>query len=211
MNKAGLLLVVVGPSGCGKTTVTRRAMERLPELCFSVSCTTRPQRAGEQDGVDYFFLDEEAFKDRLSRHEFLEHAQVHGNFYGTLRGQVETTVAAGDVVLLDIDVQGARQVRASGADAVFVFMLPPSNDELERRLRGRATDSDEVISRRLLTARSEMSEAPDYDYLIVNDVLEQAVEDLLLVVAAERLRRSKEAVCRRLGLDVDVVSTQAGR
>jgi guanylate kinase len=209
LNKAGLLLVVVGPSGCGKTSVTRRAMERLPELCFSVSCTTRGQRAGEQDGVDYFFLDAEEFKDRLSRQEFLEHAEVHGNLYGTLRGQVETAVAAGKVVLLDIDVQGARQVRAGGADAVFVFMLPPSPDELERRLRGRATDSEEVISGRLITARSEMSEAPDYDYLIVNDVLDEAVDDLLGVVVAERLRRSKEAVCRRLALDVS--STQVSR
>ncbi len=200
MSKAGLLVVVVGPSGCGKTTVTRQAMQRLPELRFSVSCTTRPQRAGERDGTDYYFLDERAFRERLTRGEFLEHAQVHGNLYGTLREQVAAAVDAGDVVLLDIDVQGARQVRAAGVDAVFVFMLPPDMEALEGRLRGRGTDSPEVVAGRLAVARSEMSEAPGYDYLIVNDELSRAVEDFLVVVAAERMRRSTHAVWADLDL-----------
>lgn len=130
---------------------------------------------------------------------------MHGNFYGTLRSQVAAAVGAGDVVLLDIDVQGAQQVREAGVDAVFVFMLPPSVEALERRLRGRGTDSAEVIAGRLAVARAEMSEAPSYDYLIVNDELSRAVEDFLVVVAAERMRRSTEAVWD--SLDLAVVST----
>ncbi len=175
-------------------------MQRLPELRFSVSCTTRPQRAGERDGTDYYFLDERAFRERLTRGEFLEHAQVHGNLYGTLREQVAAAVDAGDVVLLDIDVQGARQVRAAGVDAVFVFMLPPDMEALEGRLRGRGTDSPEVVAGRRAVARSGMSEAPGYDYLIVKDELSRAVVDVLVVVAAERMRRSTHAVWADLDL-----------
>ncbi len=193
MSSAGLLLVVTGPSGCGKTTVTRRAMERLPELCFSVSCTTRKARPGEVDGVDYFFVDTASFEARIASDDFLEHALVHGSYYGTLREQVSASVAGGAVVLLDIDVQGARQVRAAGIDAVFLFMLPPSLDILEKRLRGRATDSEEVISGRLAIAEAEMSEAPLFDYQLVNDDVDRAVSSFLSVIAAERARRSPES------------------
>ena len=188
-----MLLVVTGPSGCGKTTVTRRAMERLPELCFSVSCTTRKARPGEVDGVDYFFVDTASFEARIASDDFLEHALVHGSYYGTLREQVSASVAGGAVVLLDIDVQGARQVRAAGIDAVFLFMLPPSLDILEKRLRGRATDSEEVISGRLAIAEAEMSEAPLFDYQLVNDDVDRAVSSFLSVIAAERARRSPES------------------
>ena len=193
MSSAGLLLVVTGPSGCGKTTVTRRAMETLPELCFSVSCTTRKARPGEVDGVDYFFVDTASFEARVASGDFLEHALVHGSYYGTLREQVSASVGGGAVVLLDIDVQGARQVRAAGVDAVFLFMLPPSLDILEKRLRGRATDSEEVISGRLAIAEAEMSEAPLFDYQLVNDDVDKAVSSFLSVVATERARRSPES------------------
>ena len=200
MSKSGLLLVVTGPSGCGKTTVTREVMEQLPEVRFSISCTTRPQRDGEVEGVDYFFLDEETFERRVSAGDFLEHAVVHGNHYGTLRDQVYAAVEGGAVILLDIDVQGARLVREAGENAVFLFMLPPSAEALERRLRGRGTDSDEVISGRLAIARAEMSEAPTFDYLLVNDELDEAVRDFLAVIAVERMRRARQQICDQLEL-----------
>jgi guanylate kinase len=200
LNKSGLLLLVVGPSGCGKTTVIRAGLEQLPEAHFSVSCTTRPPRAGEVDGVDYFFLGEANFEQRVKGGDFLEHAVVHGNRYGTLREQVTVAVAEGAVVILDIDVQGARQVRAAGDDAVFMFVLPPSMQALENRLRGRASDSEEAIARRLAIARAEMSEAPLFDYLLVNDELSTVVSDFLAVIAAERLRRSRGGIVRTLQL-----------
>lgn len=190
MSDPGLLLVFTGPSGCGKTTLVRRAMAQLPELRFSVSYTTRARRGAEVDGEDYHFVDLEDFEARLARGEFLEHALVHGNRYGTHRNSVETLVRGGAVVLLDIDVQGARQVRASGADAVFVFLLPPSMDELELRLRGRGTDASDVIDRRLAVARSEIAEAPTFDYRIVNDDLERAEEEFLTLVHEERQQRA---------------------
>jgi len=193
-------LLVVGPSGCGKTTVIRAGLEQLPEARFSVSCTTRPPRAGEVDGVDYFFLGEADFAQRVANRDFLEHAVVHGNRYGTLREQVSAAVAEGAVVILDIDVQGARQVRAAAVDAVFVFVLPPSMQALESRLRGRASDSEEVIAGRLAIARAEMSEAPLFDYLLVNDELPEAVSEFLSVIAAERLRRSRDEIARALQL-----------
>jgi len=201
LSESGLLLLVVGPSGCGKTTVSREVMARLPEVRFSVSCTTRPARDGEVDGVDYFFVDEPTFLQRVNDGEFLEHAVVHGNYYGTLREQVSSAVAGGAVVLLDIDVQGARQIREAGDDAVSLFILPPSMDALESRLRGRATDSDEVIAGRLAIARTEMSEAPVFDYLLVNDDLNEAVSKFLAVIAAERLRSDRDRICEQFGLD----------
>jgi guanylate kinase len=196
----GLLLVMTGPSGAGKTTLSRRVMADRADVRFSISYTTRPARSEEVDGTDYFFTDADSFAEQVERREFLEHATVHGNLYGTHRPQVEAQVAKGDVVLLDIDVQGARQVRASGIDAVFLFVLPPSDAELERRLRGRNTDSEEVIRGRLGIARQEMAEAPWFDYLVVNDDLDRATADFLAVVRAERLRRASAAVCRTLNL-----------
>ena len=196
----GLLLVMTGPSGAGKTTLSRHVMGQLPEIRFSVSFTTRPAREDEVDGVDYHFVAPGEFTRRRADFEFLEHATVHGNLYGSHRPQVEAEVAAGGVILLDIDVQGARQVRASGIDAVFLFVLPPSYAELERRLRGRGTDGDEVIARRLGIARREMAEAPWFDYLVVNDEVERASADFVSVVRAERLRRGRASVCRSLDL-----------
>ena len=182
MSSGGLLLVMTGPSGVGKSTLVRRVQQDLPEVCFSVSCTTRPMRVGEQEGRDYFFVSPEEFAARLSRSEFLEHATVHGNLYGTLRSHVLDQVAEGAVVLLDIDVQGAAQVRESGTDATFVFILPPTFEALEQRLRGRATDAPEVIDRRLAVARSEMKSAECFDYRIVNDDLEAAASRFVSVI-----------------------------
>lgn len=196
-SRTGLVLVLSGPSGVGKTTVYRQFLARCPSVRFSVSCTTRAPRTGEVDGVDYHFLERGDFQRRVAAGEFLEHAEVHGNLYGTLRAEVERTVCAGGDVLLDIDVQGARLVRASAAPTplapclVFVFVGPPSLAALEGRLRGRGTDAEEVIQRRLRNARAELDAWREYDYLIVNDVLDEAVADLVSVLAAAR-----RATCR---------------
>ncbi len=189
MSEPGLLMVMTGPSGAGKSSLVRRAQRSLPELEFSVSCTTRPVRRGEQDGIDYFFIDPDEFARRRDAGEFLEHATVHGNSYGTPAAYVARRVEAGAVVILDIDVQGAAQVRATGVDASFLFVLPPSFEVLEQRLRGRATDSEEVIVGRLAVARSEMAEAPLFDHQLVNDDLERATGELLAVIDRERGRR----------------------
>lgn len=186
----GLAVVLSGPSGVGKTTVYRQFLARCPEVRFSVSCTTRAPRTGEVDGRDYHFLSREGFLRRVAAGEFLEHAEVHGNLYGTLRAEVEGVVWAGQDVLLDIDVQGARLVRAAAAGTplaaalVFVFVGPPSLPVIEQRLRGRASDAEEVIQRRLRNARTELLAWSEYDYLIINDTLDDAVADLVAVRAA---------------------------
>ncbi len=173
--RLGILLVVSGPSGAGKSTVIAALRRHLPELRFSVSCTTRPPRPGEQDGADYHFLSPEDFAARLAADAFLEHAEVHAHRYGTLRNEVAPRLEAGEDVLLDIDVQGARQIAARAARDPLVgrclervFLAPPSLTVLERRLRTRATDSDETIRRRLANARLEMTAWREYDFLVVN-------------------------------------------
>lgn len=190
MSQPGLLLVMTGPSGVGKSTLVASVRERIPEIEFSVSCTTRPRRAGEVDGVDYFFVDAAEFARRRDGDEFLEHATVHGNSYGTLRSVAVDRVAAGAVVLLDIDVQGADQVRDSGADAAFLFVLPPSFEVLEARLRGRATDAADVIERRLVTARHEVQQAGWFDARVVNDDLARATDEFVAFIEAERAVRA---------------------
>ena len=189
MSQPGLLMVMTGPSGAGKSSLVRGAQRSLPELEFSVSCTTRPMRRGEVEGVDYFFVDPAQFARRRDAGDFLEHATVHGNSYGTPAAYVARRVEAGAVVILDIDVQGAAQVRASGVDATFLFVLPPSFEVLEARLRGRATDAEQVILGRLAVARSEMDEAPLFDHRVVNDDLDLATVELLEVIDRERSRR----------------------
>lgn len=186
----GMLLVLSAPSGCGKTTILRQVTAELPGLSFSVSHTTRQPRPGEVSGRDYHFVSPEQFKAIRDQQPsgFLEWAEVHGNCYGTARQEVERRLAAGADVILDIDVQGAEQVRRN-AQPVTVFIAPPSLAELERRLRGRGTESAESLRVRLANADKEMQAAAAYTYLIVNDRLEQAVLALKSVILAERCRQ----------------------
>lgn len=189
----GMLIVLSAPSGCGKTTMVQRLMQSLPGLVFSVSHTTRAPRGREVDGVDYHFVDVATFLALRDQQPsgFLEWAEVHGNYYGTSVGAVQQQLVAGNDVLLDIDVQGAAQVRAQGKP-VTVFIAPPSLDVLEQRLRGRGTESEATIDKRLRNARQEMAAVGDYDYLIVNDRLDEAVDILRSIVIAERCRRRRD-------------------
>ena len=185
----GKLFILSAPSGAGKTTLLKRVMADLPGLAFSVSHTTRLPRAGEEDGVDYHFVSRDRFEAMREQGLFLEWAEVHGNLYGTSRPAVLAQLAKGLDVVLDIDVQGAAILRNSAViPAASLFITPPSLQELERRLRGRGTDSEETILLRLKNARVEMQAALDYEYLIVNARLEQAIETLRAIVIAERSR-----------------------
>jgi guanylate kinase len=197
----GMLVVLSAPSGCGKTTLLRMVMADLPGLVFSISHTTRSPRAREEHGRDYFFVDQEEFAAMRDRQPsgFLEWAKVHGNYYGTGREGVEKQRAAGLDVILDIDVQGATQVRKE-ADPVTIFIAPPSLAELSRRLRGRGTEDEATVAKRLANAEEEMTAAPDYDYVIVNDVLAEAVESLRSILIAERLRRRRTLVGKPVDL-----------
>jgi guanylate kinase len=188
----GTLFIVTAPSGAGKTTLVRGLLERDPKVQLSISFTTRDPRPGEQDGREYNFVDVERFRALRDRGEFLEWAEVHGNYYATSRVWIKEQIAAGRDILLEIDWQGAQQVRKVFADAVGVFILPPSLEELENRLRGRGTDSDAVISRRLLAARGEMRHVGEFDYVIINNDLQTAVDDLVAVVRAARLRYANQ-------------------
>ncbi len=188
----GKLFILSAPSGAGKTTLLKRVMADLPGLAFSVSHTTRLPRAGEVDGVDYHFVSRDQFEAMRDQGVFLEWAEVHGNLYGTSRPAVLAQLATGLDVILDIDVQGAAILRESAAiPAASLFISPPSLSELERRLRGRETDSEETILLRLRNARKEMPAAVDYEYLIINDRLEQAVDTLRAIVIAERSREHR--------------------
>lgn len=190
----GTLLVISAPSGAGKTTLLKRIMTEVPGLGFSISHTTRPPRPGEQNGVDYHFVSREEFLAMREAGAFLEWAEVHTNLYGTSKQAVAEKLATGVDVFLDIDVQGARQIKAAGElAAVFLFIAPPSWQELEKRLRGRGTESAETVGVRLANARKEMAEAHWYDYLIVNDNLAVATEMLQAVILAERCRGRRGA------------------
>jgi len=188
--RPGLLLVLSAPSGAGKTTLARRFLAEHPDARFSVSATTRPPRGSERDGVDYHFVTPERFAQLVAEGAFAEWAEVHGKRYGTLRDSVRRALAAGEIAVFDIDVQGGRQVKSHWPrEAVAVFVLPPSMQELERRLRARATDAEEVIGRRLAAARSEIARGlAEYDYFLVNDDLEVAVHGLAAIVRHERAR-----------------------
>ena len=180
--------MVSAPSGAGKTTLCREMFDKFPDLRQSVSFTTRLMRSGEQDGVDYHFVDRDRFDEMVGAGEFVEWAEVHGNFYGTAFATLKKAAASGADLLLEIDCQGARQIRDSVEEAIFIFVLPPDFSELERRLRGRETDSDEIISRRMLNARHEVSQAHWYDYLVLNDSLERAGQRFSSIIEAERCR-----------------------
>jgi len=185
----GLLVVISAPSGTGKTTVVERLVETCPNLARSRSYTSRKARAGERNGVDYNFIERAAFEAMAAEGGFLEWADVFGNLYGTSRADTEALLAHGDDVVLVIDVQGARQVRARAPEAVGVFLLPPSFDALEFRLRGRCQDEEAAIRRRLATARAEVGAVGEYDYVVINDELTRCVGELCAIVTAERARR----------------------
>ncbi len=188
MSEKGKLLVISGPSGAGKSTVVFKAIEGREDICFSTSVTTRSPRPGEVDGREYFFVDFERFREMVENDELLEHAEYVANRYGTPRAYVEQRMGEGLNVLLDIEVQGARQVRKKMPEAVLIFIAPPSIEELERRLRGRGTDTEAAIEGRLIRARQEFQEADFYDYLIVNDDVEKAAAKLNAIIEAEHCR-----------------------
>jgi len=181
----GRLFVIAAPSGAGKTSLVRALMERDPQLHFSVSHTTRTQRPNEREGHDYYFVDRDTFRNMADAGHFLEHAQVFDNYYATGRAPVEQALAQGKDLILEIDWQGAQQVRKALPEAVTIFVLPPSKAALEERLRNRRTDSGEVIERRLSDAVADMSHWPEFGYVIVNDRFDQALADLQAVVAGK--------------------------
>ena len=191
MKRRGILFVISAPSGAGKTSICREILALLPGLRQSISYTTRAMRPGERDGVDYHFVDLDVFQRMIGDGAFVEWAQVHGNYYGTARAILEEASAEGADVLLDIDFQGAEQLRRSGLSGVFIFILPPDMEELRKRLASRNTDDEDVIARRLANAAGEIAEAVNFDYLVVNDVFEQAVERIWAILIAESARTDR--------------------
>jgi guanylate kinase len=189
----GRLFVIAAPSGAGKTSLVRALLEREPHLRFSISYTTRKQRPTEQHGRDYFFVDHAAFENMVAAGEFLEHAKVFDNYYGTARAQVNDILNGGEHVILEIDWQGAQQIRKAMPECQTIFILPPSRQELERRLRGRGTDSEEVIARRLRDSVTDMTHWDEFDFVVVNDEFERALNDLSAIVAGQgsSLRRQR--------------------
>ena len=184
MNEKGKLIVISGPSGAGKSTVVFKAIEGRDDVCFSTSVTTRKPRPGETDGKEYFFVDLDRFREMVENDELLEHAEYVANSYGTPRAYVEKQLESGCNVLLDIEVQGARQVHEKMPEAVMIFVAPPSLEELERRLRGRGTDTERAIEARLIRAQQEFEEADFYEYLIINDDLNKAARELNAIIDA---------------------------
>jgi guanylate kinase len=184
----GILYVISAPSGAGKTSLCKEIMAVVPGLRQSISYTTRPRRNGERDGVDYHFVSSDEFARMVAAGAFAEWAEVHGNCYGTSKALLEEAISSGADVLLDIDFQGAAQLRESGLDGVFIFILPPDMQELRKRLEGRNTDTAEVIEQRMRNAREEIAQAARFDYLVVNDVFEQAVARLRAIMLAESIR-----------------------
>lgn len=193
MSPTSILFVVSAPSGAGKTSLLRELVGSDPHLRVSVSHTTRPMRPGEVEGVDYHFVDRDEFQRIADAGGFVEQAEVFGNFYGTAEATVRESLAGDGDLVLEIDWQGARQVRRRFTDCVSVFIVPPSLETLQERLSGRGQDDPAVISRRMRDARNELSHYPEYDYLVVNDVFEQALSQLRAIIAAERLRLVRQA------------------
>lgn len=183
-----MIVVISGPSGVGKTVICRRLVETVPGLVHSCSATTREARPRETDGEDYLFWSEDRFQKAVDQGFFLEWAEVHGHFYGTPKGPIEENLASGKSPVLDVDVQGGRSVKKARPDAVLILVAPPSLDALEERLRGRGTDSDGTIRQRLAIASRELAQWEAYDYLLVNDVLDEAVADARAMITAERAR-----------------------
>lgn len=201
------MFALSSPSGAGKTTISRRLLDTDDNLSLSISATTRPPRPGEVEGKDYYFVDQARFDAMVSEGELLEHALVFGNNYGTPRAPVEKALRGGRDVLFDIDWQGTQQVReAARDDLVSVFILPPSTEELERRLHARAQDSEAVVRGRMAKAADEMSHWAEYDYIIINDSIDKSVEQVEAILTAERLKRE-----RRVGLRAFVEDLRSGR
>jgi guanylate kinase len=196
--RRGRLFVIAAPSGAGKTSLVRALMEREPSLRFSVSYTTRKQRPNEVHGRDYFFVDKAEFEAMVARGEFLEHARVFDNYYGTALAQVETSLVGGQDLILEIDWQGAQQIRAKLPECHSIFILPPSRAELERRLRGRGTDAEDVIQRRLSDAASDMTHWAEFDFVVVNDDFERALAELQAIVrgSGQASRRQRDGLAR---------------
>ena len=199
----GRLFVIAAPSGAGKTSLVRALIQRMTSLRFSISYTTRPKRPSETHGHDYFFVENNEFDAMASRGEFLEHARVFDNQYGTSRAQVEAALASGQDLILEIDWQGAQQIRRAMPACVSIFILPPSRDELERRLRARGTDAEDVIQRRLRDAAADMTHWDEFDYVVVNEEFDRALEDLVAIVrggteAATRAGRMRPGLAERV-------------
>jgi len=187
------VFIISAPSGSGKSTLVNKVRQTVPNLKFSVSYTTRKPRGAEQNGCEYFFVARQQFEEMIRKGEFLEHADVFGNYYGTARHFLDQAKAAGKDLLLDIDVQGAEQIKRKLREAVSIFVLPPNRSELEQRLRKRSQDSEEVIQRRLDAATREIENYKKYDYILVNDRLEDSVETLQAILLSEQLRRAGKA------------------
>lgn len=214
MQRRGLLIILSSPSGAGKSTLARRLMDWDPALAFSVSATTRAPRPGEIDGQHYHFKSRAEFETLVEAGEMLEHAEVFGNYYGSPKAPVEQAMTAGRDTLFDIDWQGGQQVRNSalGKDVVSIFVLPPSIAELEKRLRGRAQDSDAVIAGRMAKSRDEISHWAEYDYVLVNEDIDTAAEALITIIRAERLRRDRQPWLNDFvrGLNSEFAARQTG-
>ncbi|HCX61943.1 MULTISPECIES: guanylate kinase [Sedimentibacter] len=195
----GLLVVISGPSGAGKGTICKRLREVMKDLKVSVSATTRQPRWGEIEGESYFFIDEEDFINRINNDEFLEYAKVYGNFYGTPKKEVFKQLEAGNDIILEIDIQGALQVKKNYPRGVFIFILPPSITELKNRIEGRGTDSKEVILERMKSVYEELNYAFEYDYVVLNDEVESAVEKIICIIKSEKNRAiRKKAIINKI-------------
>jgi guanylate kinase len=194
MKTTGHLFIVAAPSGAGKTTLVRALLKADPRIKLSISYTTRPPRLGETDGVDYHFVNEEQFLSMMKAGEFLESAKVHGGYYGTSQTWAENVMRQGDDLLLEIDWQGAAQVRKIFPNAVSIFILPPSEDALRERLNKRGQDSDEIIARRLANAHEEIQHVAEFDYVIINTVFDDALRDLQAIFLTQRLRVERQLV-----------------
>ncbi len=190
--KKGILFIISGPSGVGKGTVRERVLEDIPDLLFSVSVTTRKRRPHEIEGKDYIFIDEARFKQMIENGEFLEWALVYGNYYGTPKAFIENALREGRDVLLEIDIQGAQKVKKEYPDAVSIFLAPPSIEELVNRLKKRATETEEEFKKRIEKAEKEMGEAIHYDYLVINDRIDDTVTQVKCIILAERAKIVKE-------------------